>query len=59
MVPASSDETDQESEVDVEGTTDEEEVPADITYPSSKFRPEVSCIVCVCPQTHYYWCLLT
>ena len=62
VVPGSSDETRQQHATDEEvSTTDEEEFPADITYPSSKSRPGVSCIVSVCPQTHfyqYYGCLL-
>ena len=61
VVPGSSDETRQQHASDEVATTDEEEIPADITYPSTKCRRGVSCIVCVCPQTHfyqYYGCLL-
>jgi len=55
VVPGSSDETRQQSAVDEDDvTTDEEEVAADITYPSTRCKPEVSCIVSVCPQTHFY-----
>jgi hypothetical protein len=55
VTPGSSDETRQQSTVDEDDvSTDEEVVPTDITYPSSKCRPEVSCIVCVCPETHFY-----
>lgn len=43
VVPGSSDETRQQSAVDEDDvTTDEEEVSADITYPSSRCKPEIA-----------------
>jgi hypothetical protein len=55
VVPGSSDETRQQSS-DVTNNimlVEEEEGPVDITYPSSKRKPEVSHIVCVCPHIHF------
>jgi hypothetical protein len=55
VVPGSSNEIHQQSSDDTHNITlvEEEEGPVDITYPSSKPKPEVSCIVFMFPQTHF------
>ena len=54
VVPGSSDEMRQQSSGGKNNTLVKDvEGPVIITFPSSKCRLEVSCIVCVCPQTFY------
>jgi hypothetical protein len=55
VIAGSSDETRQQASDDTNDDmlVEEEEGPVDITYPSSKRKPEVSRIVCVCPQIHF------
>jgi len=55
QIPSSSAEMHHQSAVDENDAMliEEEEGPVYITFPISQRRPEVSCIVCPCPRTHF------